>query len=67
MIESHFKLDIFEIVLTVREGLLVDDWLVVLETTTGVDPTILVGLDILLELHKHTDLSEGVVSVADVS
>ena len=66
MIKSYLELNVFEVILFIGIGLIVDNWLVILEAATGVDPAVGVRGNIFFKLNEHANLGEDVVGEADV-
>lgn len=66
MVQSHFKLDIFEIILFVWDSILINDRLVILETASRVNPAVGVSRNIFFKLNEHANLGKGVIFVAHV-
>ena len=57
VVKSHFELDILEVLFFVGSSVLVNDWLVVLEASSSVDPTVCVSAHIFFKLHEQADLA----------
>jgi len=67
VVQSHFELNIFEILNLSRSDHLVVNWLTALEAASGVEPTVLVEFRIVLHFDKHADLCHDLVTEAKVA
>jgi len=52
VVKSNLELDVLEVIFLVRSGVLVDHWLVVLEATSCVDPTVCVSVHIFFKFNE---------------